>query len=279
MQSQINFFDNQISKSPYDEERATPNDEGNSRNLCNSPNAVRDESGNATSVGDKSILKGNSQHTQSVLVFSDQNDVNNEGVQPAGTRRSTKATKMPAKFNGYVVNSSLKAMNAEIEALNKNNTWTITDLPKGRKPIRCKWIFKIKYKASEEIERYMARLVAKVQNDWPLFQLDVNNAFLYSDLYEDQAPRQWNAKLVSALVDHGFVQSKYNDSLFVKDSGNTFMALLVYVDNIVITGSNVKQIDDFKQFLKSKFQIKDLGKLKYFLGIKVLENEKGGCLT
>ncbi|GKA50523.1 ribonuclease H-like domain-containing protein [Tanacetum coccineum] len=57
-------------------------------------------------------------------------------------------------------------------------------------------------------------------------------------------------KLVSALVDHGFVQSKYNDSLFVKDSGITFMALLVYVDNIVITGSNVKQIDDFKQFLK-----------------------------
>ncbi|GKF06710.1 hypothetical protein Tco_0037378, partial [Tanacetum coccineum] len=92
---------------PYDEERATPNDEGNSLNLCNSPNTVRDESGNATSVGDKSISMGNSQHTQSVLVFSDQNDVNNEGVQPAGTRRSTKATKMPAKFNGYVVNSSL----------------------------------------------------------------------------------------------------------------------------------------------------------------------------
>ncbi|GJT15968.1 ribonuclease H-like domain-containing protein [Tanacetum coccineum] len=77
----------------------------------------------------------------------------------------------------------------------------------------------------------------------------------------------------------GKVKSKYDYSLFVKGSGNTFMALLVYVEDIVITGSNVNQINDFKKFLKSKFQIKDVGKLEYFLGIEVLENEKGVCLT
>ncbi|GJR06022.1 ribonuclease H-like domain-containing protein [Tanacetum coccineum] len=187
----------------------------------------------------------------------------------------------------------VEAMNNEIEALNRNNTWTICDLPVGRKPIGSKWIWKIKYKASGDIERYKARLVAKgfsqkegfdydetfspvikmstvrciiaivVTNNWTLYQLDINNAFLYGDLYEDvymtlpdgyndknkskvcklnkslyglkQAPRQWNVKLTTALAKHGFEQSKFNYSLYTKQNGDKFIALLVYVDDIVIT--------------------------------------------
>ena len=94
-----------------------------------------------------------------------------------------------------------------------------------------------------------------------------------------QAPRQWNEKLTNALSEHGFVQSKFDYSLFTKKSGNIFLALLVYVDDIVITGNDNNEIEKFKVFLQSKFQIKDLGKLKYFLGIEVLENDKGVCLS
>ncbi|GJY78378.1 putative RNA-directed DNA polymerase [Tanacetum coccineum] len=108
-------------------------------------------------------------------------------------------------------------MNNEIEALNRNNTWTIIDLPTGRKPIGCKWLFKIIYKALGEIDRYKARLVAKgfsqregidfdetfslvvklvtirclmcidMSNDWPLYELDINNEFLHADLSEEIA--------------------------------------------------------------------------------------------
>ncbi|GJV47012.1 ribonuclease H-like domain-containing protein [Tanacetum coccineum] len=180
------FFDVQTPKSPYDEGRATPSDEGNA---LNTPNNLRNvsEGRTATFMGDKSI-------SEPVIA----------------TRKSNRQTKLPAKFNDYVVNSN--TMNAKIKALNKNNTWSIIDLPKGRKPIGSKWISKIKYKASGETERYKARLVAKgcskkegihydetfslvvtvrclvsidVQKDWPLFQLDVNNVFLYGDLCED----------------------------------------------------------------------------------------------
>ena len=55
----------------------------------------------------------------------------------------------------------MTAINKEINALELNNTWYLTDLPKGKKPIGCKWVFKIKYNADGTIERYKARLVAK----------------------------------------------------------------------------------------------------------------------
>ncbi|GKC46190.1 ribonuclease H-like domain-containing protein, partial [Tanacetum coccineum] len=77
------------------------------------------------------------------------------------------------------------AMNKEMDALYENNTWEITEFPSDRKAIGSKWVFKIKYKSSGEIERYKARLVAKdVQNNWPLFQSDFNNAFIYGDMSE-----------------------------------------------------------------------------------------------
>ncbi|GJU89112.1 ribonuclease H-like domain-containing protein [Tanacetum coccineum] len=80
-------------------------------------------------------------------------------------------------------------------------------------------------------------------------------------------------------------KSKYDYSLFTKKSDDVFVALLVYVDDIVITENNLSEIEKFKVYLKSKFQIKDLGKLKYFLGheqplgIEVLDNKDGNCLS
>ncbi|GJQ93957.1 putative RNA-directed DNA polymerase [Tanacetum coccineum] len=231
----------------------------------------------------------------------------------------------------------IEAMNQEIEALNRNNTWEITDLPKGRKAIGSKWVWKVKYKSNGDIERFKARVVAKgfnqkegidydetfspvvkivtvrcvlsiaIKNKWSLFQLDINNAFLYGDLEEEvymnlpegfcdknekkvcklvkslyglkQAPRKWNEKLSSILFENGFVQSANDFSLFIKHDQGVILILLVYVDDIIVTGNNVDEINKFKQFLSSKFLIKDLGKLKYFLGIEVVDIPEGICLT
>ncbi|PNX62023.1 hypothetical protein L195_g060949, partial [Trifolium pratense] len=54
-----------------------------------------------------------------------------------------------------------EAMAKELKALEENETWELTTLPKGRKAVGCKWVYKIKYKATGEIEKYKARLVAK----------------------------------------------------------------------------------------------------------------------
>nr|GEV59786.1 ribonuclease H-like domain-containing protein [Tanacetum cinerariifolium] len=94
-----------------------------------------------------------------------------------------------------------------------------------------------------------------------------------------QAPRQWNGKLTSTLIENGFSQSKFDYSLYTESDKVVFLALLVYVDDIIITGNSVYEIEKFKVFLKSKFMIKDLGKLKYFLGIEVVDTDKGICLN
>ncbi|GJY38142.1 ribonuclease H-like domain-containing protein [Tanacetum coccineum] len=94
-----------------------------------------------------------------------------------------------------------------------------------------------------------------------------------------QAPRQWNAKLTTVLAERGYVQSKFDYSLYIKHTDDVFVFLLVYVDDFIITGNNLEEIKKFKLFLKSKFMIKDLGVMKYFLGIEVLDNSNAICMT
>ncbi|GJY45521.1 ribonuclease H-like domain-containing protein [Tanacetum coccineum] len=86
-------------------------------------------------------------------------------------------------------------------------------------------------------------------------------------------------KLTSVLIENDFVQNKNDFSLFTKNKNGVFIALLVYVDDIVVSGNNIDEINIVKQFLSSNFVIKDLGKLKYFLGVEVLESNDNLYLT
>jgi len=75
---------------------------------------------------------------------------------------ATSHTKEPNSYLEAVQDERwVEAMQAEIQALESNHTWELTDLPKGKKAIGCRWIYKVKYKSSGEIERFKARLVAK----------------------------------------------------------------------------------------------------------------------
>jgi len=58
-------------------------------------------------------------------------------------------------------NSGIKPLGLKLNQFKKNSTWTLVDLPKGAKPIGCKWIFKKKYHPDGSIDKYKARLVAK----------------------------------------------------------------------------------------------------------------------
>lgn len=90
-----------------------------------------------------------------------------------------------------------------------------------------------------------------------------------------QAPRQWFAKLCDALKSFGCKQSKTDYSLFTYTRQHKFVAILVYVDDLLITGNNSNLIVEVKQFLSSTFMMKDLGSLRYFLEIEVSKTNQG----
>ena len=136
---------------------------------------------------------------------------------------------------------------------------------------------------------------------WHLTQLDINNAFLHGDLNEEvymvppprfgskgevckptkslygfkQGSRQWFAKLSSTIIDHGFVQSKSDYIVFTRVQKGSIIILLVYVDDILIASNYVDAVSAFKPFLDNKFKLKDLGTLKFFLGLEVARTTKG----
>lgn len=248
----------------------------------------------------------------------------------------------------------LQAMNEELDALESNGTWEITDLPTGKTAIGCKWVYTTKYDPQRNCSRYKARLVilgnrqrygidydqtfapvAKLTTvrsllavaaikGWFTHQMDVKNAFLHGELedvvymqfppgyegagfrfntalqgeYTDlsklqnkvcrllktlyglkQSPRLWFGKLSTALKADGFIQSKADSTLFTKQNGDRFTAVLAYVDDLLITGNSMEAINETKSLLSSHFKMKDMGELRYFLGIEVDRSDQGIFLS
>jgi len=143
-------------------------------------------------------------------------------------------------------------------------------------------------------------------SSWTISQMDVKNAFLHGDLNEEvymqpppgvsappgyvcrlrralyglkQAPRAWFERFVSVIWAAGFSPSDHDPALFIHLSSRGRTLLLLYVDDILITGDDADQISYVKQQLGAQFQMSDLGPLSYFLGIEVKQSAKGCYLS
>lgn len=143
---------------------------------------------------------------------------------------------------------------------------------------------------------------------WFLTQLDISNAFLNGDLEEEifmkipegyaerkgvvfppktvlklnksiyglkQASRQWFKKFSSALLDLGLIKAHGDHSLFVKSRNDDFVVVLVYVDDIIIASTSEEATSELIAGLKSYFKLRELGPLKYFLGLEIARTSDG----
>ncbi|GJR46947.1 uncharacterized mitochondrial protein-like protein [Tanacetum coccineum] len=94
-----------------------------------------------------------------------------------------------------------------------------------------------------------------------------------------QASRNWYQKFMSALLQLNYKQSAADHSLFIYNKGKVFVTALIYVDDVIMAGNDEDQIKETKKFLNEKFSIKDLGPLKYFLGIEAARTKDGIVLS
>ncbi|GKE09795.1 ribonuclease H-like domain-containing protein, partial [Tanacetum coccineum] len=229
-----NFFDNEDPKRPNDEGRVSSNNDGLELSPDNNNQDFINDFDDSEINSDTEELPVNNlrRTSRQTKLPSSLNDFIVEGKVKFGVERVVNYANLkpdsfcfatalnksiePKCYEDVMLDSNwIDAMNSKSEALNENQTWFITDLPPRRKAIGNKWIYKIKYKSSGDINRYKARLVVKgcskkegvdfdetfshvvkmstvrclialsVTNNWPLFQLVVNNAFLYGDIDED----------------------------------------------------------------------------------------------
>jgi hypothetical protein len=90
-----------------------------------------------------------------------------------------------------------------------------------------------------------------------------------------QAPRACLNKIGQYFVTSGFQTSNANFSLYVKKTNHGIVVIVIYVDDLIITGDNDANIFDLKKLLKQKFEMKDLGELRYFLNIELIQSPNG----
>lgn len=145
-------------------------------------------------------------------------------------------------------------------------------------------------------------LALATRNGWEVHHLDVKSAFLNGELQETvyvtqpegfvkknkerfvyklvkalyglrQAPRAWYARLSKYLESLGFVKCPYEHAVYTKREGGEVLIIGVYVDDLLVTGTSTSIISKFKKQMGEEFDMSDLGKLSYYLGIEV--DQKG----
>ncbi|KAG6612000.1 RxLR effector candidate protein [Phytophthora cinnamomi] len=192
----------------------------------------------------------------------------------------------------------LRAMESEMKSLEDHRTWTLVDMPSDKRQSGARVDYTETFAPVARKESINMVVAIAAEEDMEAENVDVDTAFLYGDVDEElymdqpdgfedqsnptkkcllmqalygtkQAARQWNSKLNKHLESQGFCRSAADPCVYVRRSGSKFSIIVVYVDDLMIFSKTKADITGIKEALKREFSIKELGELKYCLGIEI----------
>ncbi|RVW64728.1 Retrovirus-related Pol polyprotein from transposon TNT 1-94 [Vitis vinifera] len=179
-------------------------------------------------------------------------------------------------------NEWLIAMRDEMQSMSDNDVWELVDLPKGYKPIGCKWVFKTKRDNKGNVERCKARLVARGYTQ--------REGIDFTETFSPVSTKDY-FRLVMALVAHfdlelhqmdvkiAFLnENKFNQCVYMKVNGSKYIFMVLYIDDILLASSNVNLLNDTKRILSANFDMKDLGEASFVLGIEIYRDRSRNLL-
>ncbi|GJV66969.1 zinc finger, CCHC-type containing protein [Tanacetum coccineum] len=203
-----------------------------------------------------------------------------------------------------------EAINDEMDFIMGNNTWVLTDLPPGCRPLGCKWIFKRKLNVDETVEKFKTRLVIQgFKQNLIIHQMDVKTAFLNVELedkfYMNQplgfilpanenkvcklikslyglkrVPKQWHQKFDEVVLSNGYLLNQADKCVYSKfDASGKGVIICLYVDDMLIFGTDQVQVDLTKEFLSLRFSMKDMGEADVILGIRIKHKSNGIAIS
>ncbi|GKA88615.1 zinc finger, CCHC-type containing protein [Tanacetum coccineum] len=259
--------------------------------------------------------------------------------QPEPELRKSKRHRTPKDFGSEFQLYLIEGTKDEMDSIMGNNTWVLTDLPPGYRPLGCKWIFKRKLKVDGTIEKFKARLViqgfkqksginyfdtyalvARIStirlliaitsiNSLIIHQMDVKTTFLNGKLDEEvymnqpqgfilpgnenkvcklikslyglkQAPKQWNQTFDEMVLSNGYLLNQVDKCVYSKfNEFGKGVIICLYVDDMLIFGTDQVQVDLTKEFLSSRFFMKDMGEADVILGIRIKHESNGIAIS
>jgi hypothetical protein len=175
-----------------------------------------------------------------------------------------------------------EAFDAEWNAINGNDIFEYVALPEGKKPINCRWVLTIK-----DGGQFRARLVANGLSQ--VEGIDYNETFAPVIRYDQvpgkvlklkksiyglkQAPLVWNQNINGTLEKIGFIRNSAELGLYHKNDGDKTIILGLYVDDILLASNDGELLKQTKNLLMETYKMKDLGKVKKFLGLNIKQSE------
>nr|GEV69529.1 retrotransposon protein, putative, unclassified [Tanacetum cinerariifolium] len=152
--------------------------------------------------------------------------------------------------------SWIEAMQEELLQLKMQKVWVLVDLPKGKRAIGSKWVFRNKTDERGIVIRNKARLVGQGHT-------------------QEEALKAWYETLANYLLENGFQKGKIDQTLFIKKQKYDILLVQVYVDDIIFGSTNQELCKAFEKLMKDKFQMISMGELTFFLGLQIKQMEDG----